>query len=101
LRPLGRVKGHEECAERAAQDDRERGPEQIAAERDAQHADRERRQVRIAREPYRPEVPDLAVALGQRHVVDRALLDESAGNQDSPFGGSFTALVCYIITTTL
>src|SRR2546430_3315670 len=30
----------------------------------------------IAREPHRPKVPDLAVPLGERHVIDRAFFDQ-------------------------
>ena len=76
LRPLRGVERHEERSERAAGDDGDRSPEQIAAERDPQDADGQCRQVSIAGEPDRPQVPDLAVALGERHVVDRSLLDE-------------------------
>jgi len=37
---------------------------------DAEHADGEGGEVRIPGEPHRPQVPDLAVPLGERHVVD-------------------------------
>src|SRR2546429_7504807 len=55
------------------------GPQQVAAEGDAEHADGERGEVRVPGEPHRPQVPDLTVPLGERHVVDRALFDERAG----------------------
>ena len=49
LRALGRMKRHEERAEGRAEHHRDRHPNEIAAERDADHAGRHRRQVRIAR----------------------------------------------------
>ena len=78
LRSLRRVEGHEEGADGATPDDGDRGPEEVAAERDAEHADRERGEMGIAGEPDRPEMPYLPVPLRERHVVDRALLEEDA-----------------------
>ncbi len=77
LRPLRRVERHEERSERTSGQDGDGSPEQIAAERDPQDADGQCREVGISREPDRPEVPDFPVALGERHIVDRTLLDES------------------------
>ncbi len=76
LRALRRVECHEEGAERAADQHRDRHPRERAAERDADDTGGDRRQMRIAREPDRPQVPHLAVAFGQGHVVDRALFYE-------------------------
>jgi len=86
LRALGRVECHEESAEQAAEDHGDRGPQEVAAECDADDSDRERREMRVPREPHRPEMPDLAVALGERHVVDRARFDERAVSHRSEIG---------------
>ena len=56
-------------------DDRDQRPDQVAAGADAEHADGERGDLGVAHEPQRPEVPELAVPLVERHVVDRADLD--------------------------
>src|ERR1700689_2190758 len=84
LRSLRGVKGHEECAEGTAEHHRNGGPQQIATERDAEYTDGECRQMGIAGEPHRPQVPDLAVPFGEGHIVDRALFDEPAVDHRAP-----------------
>ena len=76
LRSLGRMERHEERAERAPEDDRHRHPYQIATERDAHYARGDGCQMRVAGKPYRPQVPNLAVALSERNIVDGTLLDQ-------------------------
>ncbi len=75
LRALGGMKSHEEGAERAPEKHGESHPQQMAAESDADHSGCNRRQVRVAGKPNRPQMPYFAVPLGDRHVVDRSLFD--------------------------
>ena len=69
------MKRHEEGAECAPEKYRERHPQQMSAECDTDHAGRHGRQVRVAGKPDRPQMPHLAVPLGDRHIVYRPLLD--------------------------
>ncbi len=78
LRALRRMKRHEERAQGRAENHRDRHPHEIAAERDADDPGGHRREMRIARKPHRPKMPHLAVTFGDRHVVNRSLLDQSA-----------------------
>ena len=72
LRALRGMKGHEESAERTAQKHRNRHPQQVPAERDADHSRRDGREMRVAGKPYRPKMPHFAVPLANGHVVDRS-----------------------------
>jgi hypothetical protein len=79
LWPLRGVRRHEEGAEQHPDDDRDEAPDQVAARADAHHPDGESGDLRVAHEPERAEVPELAVALGERHVVDGPDLRSAAG----------------------
>src|SRR5271155_2289865 len=63
LRSLSRMKSHEKRAEGAAEQNRDRHPDEIASECHADEAGGNGCEVRVASEPYRPQVPQLAVAL--------------------------------------
>jgi len=86
------MKRHEKCAECPAQHHGNRHPDQIAAERDADHAGGHGCAMRIAGKPHRPQVPHLAVVLSDGDVIDRALLDQPVaelgcnGAEDSSVG---------------
>ena len=67
-----------------AEQDRDERPDQVAARADPEHTDGEGRDLGVAHEPQRAEVPDLAVPLAERDVVDRADLDRAAAG----FSGS-------------
>ena len=54
LGSLRRMKRHEEGPEGAAKQDRDRHPDEVAAERHSDEADRDGREVRAASKPYRP-----------------------------------------------
>src|SRR5437879_13449387 len=112
------MEGHEERAQDAPGDDGYGGPQQVAAEGDAENPYSERREVGIAREPHRPQVPDLAVPLGERHVIDRAFFDQrcvghghrlscgaplikGARRYYATINEAPRSAVCYIITPTL
>jgi hypothetical protein len=74
LRALGRVEGHEEGAEQGARDDRDERPDEVAALGDADQADGEGGDLRVRHEPQGPQVPQLAVALVEGHIVDGTYL---------------------------
>ena len=72
MRSLRAMQRHQHRSERAAADHGKARPEQVQP---TGHADRpggQRRQMGVAHEPHRPQVPHFAVPLGQRHVIDRA-----------------------------
>ena len=71
------MKRHEEGAEGGPENHRDRPSTGDSPRARSHHARGHRRQVRIAGKPDRPQVPDLAVALGERDVVDRPFLDQS------------------------
>src|SRR6476659_553439 len=56
---LSRMEGHEESAERAAGDHRDRGPQEVATEADAEDANCQGGELSIPRKPNGPELPDL------------------------------------------
>jgi hypothetical protein len=70
------MKRHEKRAECASQHDRDRHPDEIAADRDPDDAGRHRGQMGVAGKPDRPQMPDFAVPFGDRNVIDRALFNE-------------------------
>ncbi|HET7315480.1 MAG TPA: hypothetical protein VFJ08_14090 [Salinisphaera sp.] len=77
-RPLVGMKRHEEGAESGAQHDREHAPADAKTHRRPDKTGHHCREHKIAGEPERALVPNLAVALGLRHIIDRAYLDHPA-----------------------
>ena len=75
LWPLRRVEGHEKRAERAAEHDGDGHPQERAAEGCTDHAGCHGREVGLAGEPDRPEVPYPAVPLRKGDVIDAALFE--------------------------
>src|SRR6202011_4003874 len=80
LRALRRMECHEEGTERAAGNDSDSRPEEVASEADTQDTHGESGKVPIAREPHGPQMPDLPVPLRNGHIVDRTFFDECAGH---------------------
>jgi hypothetical protein len=64
--------------------------QQVPAGADADHADRQGRDLRVAHEPQRSEMPELAVPLVERDIVDRSDFDGVL-----PHGRPFTPLVAW------
>ena len=70
VRPLGAVEGHQDGPQHATANHRQAGPEQAQSRCHADRAGGQRCKVRVAGEPDRPQVPDLAVTFGQGDIVD-------------------------------
>src|SRR6185437_2648628 len=84
LRALRGVERHEAGAEQRAGDDGDQRPDEVAAADHRERADGERGDLGVAHEPQRSLAPDLAVPLGERHVVDGADLDTGDGRHAEP-----------------
>ncbi|SIJ69891.1 Uncharacterised protein [Mycobacteroides abscessus subsp. abscessus] len=78
---LCRVEGCEDRAERRAEHGGGDRRPQITADGDAEEADGDGAQVRVARDPHGREVPDPSVPFRDRHVVDRPALDDRSGRR--------------------
>ena len=70
LRPLIGVQGHEHGTETGTEDDRQYAPQSAQPHARANEADHHGKKHEVAGEPERPLVPDLAVSLCTRHIVD-------------------------------